>query len=260
MTKKVVIVLSVFLIFLVTVGCTPSEIEAEVQNDPALEIDPGVGIQVVEGETYDYQENIGVTVTESNSWCLEAQVNTGEGLITSHIHPNMIDDIDIVSSVFPVDGALTIANQPNTASHLQVKLTDADASIGPMAVTITGADEHGLIQTITETFGWGGTESLTTEEQFSSITSVTLAGTAGATGADSILITIGEVSINEMFCHTHTILTDGRYSHSYRNQDQSITELRIYLANGDLEGKTVQNSSGKFIYDGDGNLMFSVLE
>ncbi len=106
-----------------------------------------------------------------------------------------IDDTDIVSLVLPADGALTIANQPNIASHLQVELTDADASIGPMAVTITGIDEHGLVQTITETLGWGGTESLTTQEQFSSVTSVTLAGTAGAAGADRIRITTGAVSI-----------------------------------------------------------------
>ena len=106
-----------------------------------------------------------------------------------------IDDTDIVSSVLPADGMVTIANQPNSASHLQVELTDVDASIGPMAVTIIGADEHGLAQTITETFGGGGTESLTTQEQFSSVTSVTLAGTGGAAGADRIRITTGAVSI-----------------------------------------------------------------
>jgi len=170
---------------------SPGEIGTSLNFSQLLNAGTGQ-YEMLFSESWDTAAGIEINVLGLTSSCDYSGTSTGSWRRGTYL---WVDYTDIVSSVLPADGMLTIANQPNAASHLQVELTDADASIGPIAVTITGADEHGLLQTITETFGWGGTESLTTQEQFSSVTSVTLAGTTGAAGADRIRITTGAVSI-----------------------------------------------------------------
>ena len=154
--KKILILISLISILIFSVSCTPSEVEQEIQNDPALEVEAGVGIQVVEGEDYDYQDsNVEAIVTSSNAWCLEAQATTQEGVISSEI--------------------------------------------------------------ITNFEGYDGQE----------------------------------------FCHIYTVLNDGRYSHTYWNEDHSVSELTIYLANDDIEGRTVQNTAGTFVYGPNNDLIYS---
>lgn len=97
-------------------------------------------------------------------------------------------DADIVVSVLPSDVALTLANQPSFPANLVLDLIDADSSIGAMTVTIVGFDENGDAQTTVETFAGGGDETIIGSTRFSSITSITLATSTGASGADRIKI------------------------------------------------------------------------
>ena len=153
--KKILMIISLITILMLTVSCTSEEAYDEVQSDPALEIEQGVGIQVVEGEDYTYEdEDITATATESYSWCLEAQATTQEGVISSEIVTDFQDYL-------------------------------------------------------------------------------------------------------EEFCHIYTVLNDGRYSHTYWNEDHSVSELTIYLENGEIEGRTVQDSTGTFVYGPNNELIYS---
>lgn len=103
-------------------------------------------------------------------------------------HVQGASDADIVASVLPTDGTLTIAAQPSYPAQLVLVLTDADSSVGAMTATIVGTDENHDAQTVIETFAAGGTETIVGTERWRTIASITIATSTGASGTDRIKI------------------------------------------------------------------------
>lgn len=97
-------------------------------------------------------------------------------------------DADVVASVLPTDVALALVAQPSFPANLVLVLTDGDSSVGSMTATIVGFDENDDAQTAVETFAGGGTETIITSERWTVITSITLATSTGASGADRIKV------------------------------------------------------------------------
>jgi len=106
----------------------------------------------------------------------------------------VIADVDrIVTSVALADGAATLAAQPDVPRNLTMVLLDADDS-ATSTITAIGLDPAG--RTVTETMlpdGAGGGKTLTGTKIFASVTSVTVSGTAGATGADLLEVGVGDL-------------------------------------------------------------------
>jgi hypothetical protein len=106
-----------------------------------------------------------------------------------HVHyeaPIAADLTTIVAALDPVaDGALTIAAQPDFPRKLQVRIVDANSSISAGTVTLVGVGARGqaLNQAIPLT---GGTQTVITTDAFATLTSATVASTAGAAGGDTI--------------------------------------------------------------------------
>lgn len=93
----------------------------------------------------------------------------------------------LVADVVVTDVALTIAAQPTVPVRLNIMITDGDSSISAGTLAIVGLDAAG--QSITENVVLtGGTATKTTSKAFGHITSATVSGLAGNTGADKVAI------------------------------------------------------------------------
>ncbi len=106
----------------------------------------------------------------------------------------ILADVDrIVVSVQITDGALTIAAQPDTPRNITMTLTDADDSVTSV-VTALGLDPAGrAVSEVMRPDGAGGGKTLVGTKIFASITSVTPSDTVGSTGADVIVVGVGDV-------------------------------------------------------------------
>lgn len=83
--------------------------------------------------------------------------------------------------------ALTIAAQPTVPVRLNVIITDGDSSMSAGTLAIVGLDAGG--RTITENITLtGGSATKVTNNAFGHITSATISGLAGHTGADKVAI------------------------------------------------------------------------
>lgn len=97
----------------------------------------------------------------------------------------------IVTSTDFANGAMTIAAQPDTPRNLTATLTDANSSVTAGTLTINGLDPQGnAVQEVVGfaalRAGWTGTKI------FASVTSLAIAGVAGATaGTDVIVVGVG---------------------------------------------------------------------
>ena len=120
-----------------------------------------------------------------------AKIETGTNSVFMGM-PALADVDRIVTSVAFTDGALIIAAQPDVPRNLTATLTDGDSSVTGV-LTITGTDPKG--RTVTEvmspTAGVGLT--LTGTKIFASVTSCVVSGCTGETGADVVVIGIGNV-------------------------------------------------------------------
>jgi len=87
--KKILIIIYLTLMLMLTLSCTPEDVYQEVQDNDSLYIENGTGIQVTEGEEYVYvSEEINATITETYSWCLESEVTTHQGYISTELVTN----------------------------------------------------------------------------------------------------------------------------------------------------------------------------
>lgn len=107
---------------------------------------------------------------------------------------------DLVASILPADGALTIANQPNAAGRtVFVELTDDDSSVRAGQVTLTGTVEGVAGVTESITLAPGKQHGL---KFFTALSNAVVSGVAGAVGADRIRIgtTVGYVEYHTPDC------------------------------------------------------------
>lgn len=83
--------------------------------------------------------------------------------------------------------AMTIAAQPAYPCKLAVIITDADSSISAGIVTVIGVDASG--RSVTETVSLtGGSQTRSTNNAYSSITSITPSAVVGNTGSDKVAV------------------------------------------------------------------------
>jgi hypothetical protein len=151
----------------------------------------------------------------------------------------ILADVDrIVTSVDWGDGALTIAAQPDVPRNITVTLTDANASITAGTCTVVGTDCLG--RAVTEVMDITDGLSFTGTKIFASVTSATIADTAGtpATGVDVVTVGVGNV-IGLPF----DITASGDVKHSYLGG----TRLSATVATG-VSTSGVNASAGT--YDG----------
>lgn len=93
----------------------------------------------------------------------------------------------LVADVAVSNAALTIAAQPTVPVRLNVIITDGDSSMSAGTLAIVGLDAGGrsITENVTLT---GGSATKVTNNAFGRITSATISGLAGHTGADKVAI------------------------------------------------------------------------
>jgi len=99
--------------------------------------------------------------------------------------------ISIVANVAMANGAQIIAAQPDYPRTLQVDITDGDSSVsaGTLDIVGVGAGGEALSESVDLT---GGTAVKDTTYAYATVTSATIAGLVGATGADLIGVGVGD--------------------------------------------------------------------
>lgn len=100
--------------------------------------------------------------------------------------PIAADLTTIVATLDPVvNGALTIAAQPDVPRKLQVRIVDGDSSITAGTLTLVGVGARG--QALNQVINLaGGTRTVTTDDAYATLTSATVASLAGAVSGDTI--------------------------------------------------------------------------
>jgi len=98
--------------------------------------------------------------------------------------------VSIVAQVAMADGAQVLAGQPDYPRKLQVDIVDADASVtaGTLDIVGVGAGGDAINESVDLT---GGTATKDTTYAYATITSATIVGLAGATGADLVSVGVG---------------------------------------------------------------------
>lgn len=91
----------------------------------------------------------------------------------------------IVNTVDAADGVQSLAAQPDVPRKLQVRIVDANSSISAGTLTLVGVGARGQAvgQVIPLT---GGTQTVTTDDAYATLTSATIAGLVGAASGDTV--------------------------------------------------------------------------
>jgi len=113
-----------------------------------------------------------------------------QGGLSLFLGAPILADVDrIVTSADWADGALSVAAQPDVPRNVTVNVTDANASITGGTCTIVGTDHLG--RAVTEVMDITDGLTFTGTKIFASVTSATIADTAGSAASGTDLITIG---------------------------------------------------------------------
>lgn len=91
----------------------------------------------------------------------------------------------IVNTIDVADGVQSLAAQPDVPRKLQVRIVDANSSISAGTLTLVGIGARG--QAVTQIIPLtGGTQTVTTDDAYATLTSATVAALAGAASGDTI--------------------------------------------------------------------------
>jgi len=143
-----------------------------------------------------------------------------------NLNRGVADPDKVVVSIEPVDGAMTIAAQPDRPSPITILVTDSDVSITEYIVTIVGTNRDGRVVTEVYTLSADGL-TFETVEFFKTVTTVTASGLAGTATGDTIVVGVNNGFNNDTTMATVTLPTERDFA--------LFSDLKVW-ANGQDEG------------------------
>jgi len=130
----------------------------------------------------------------------------------------------LVEPVEPVNGALTVRNQPDCSRNICVRLTDSDSSItAGLVLTLIGTDSRGQTRTEVLTFAGTGTEQIDCTYGYSQLTSATLSAVAGTVTGDTIKVGTG----TKLALRNPLAFTADVFSYSYDGADKTVPTVTV---------------------------------
>lgn len=156
---------------------------ASVDNATATNQNASTGVTVDSATATNQSATTGVTVDSTTA------TNTATKFVghVRYSHVVTADLVTVVADVAMADGAQIVADQPDYPRKLAVGITDSDSSVSAGTLDIVGVGPGG--EAVTESVDLtGGSSVKTTVNAYATVTSLTVANLADATGADKVSV------------------------------------------------------------------------